>query len=318
LLLGGVPAKIPFAMTFAHYAITEARRDRMTRRDFALFAGAGLGLSRLASAAGTALTVGHTGITWDSDSERAIADISSLGFHGFETFGNVLENWEKRGGLRPVLDSHKLPLISAYCSCNLTDAAKRKDEMEKMRNWGQLLLKNAGRVTVLGPNSLPRASYDFKVYKANIVETLNECSKMLAGMGIVPALHQHTGTCIESRDEVYAVLDAVDTRYVKFGPDIGQLQKGGVDPVKVVSDYLPLVRHMHLKDYNGGDAYLGYCPLGQGRVNIPAILELARKADMQGKVMVELDPSPGMPIAPGETAQIAKTYLQKLGCEFRS
>lgn len=82
-----------------------------------------------------------------------------------------------------------------------------------------------------------------------------------------------------------------------FGPDIGQLQKGEVDPVKVVKDYLPLIRHMHLKDYSGGDANLGYCPLGHEKVEIPAVLDLAGKADLQGVVMVELDPSPKMPVA---------------------
>jgi inosose dehydratase len=75
---------------------------------------------------------------------------------------------------------------------------------------------------------------------------------------------------------------------------------------------------MHLKDFSGGDAYLGYCPVGQGKVNIPALLDLAGKADIKGMVMVELDPSRGMPIPAGETAKIAKQYLQKLGCEFRS
>jgi len=33
--------------------------------------------------------------------------------------------------------------------------------------------------------------------------------------------------------------------------------------------------------------------------------------------MVELDPSQHMPIAPGETARIAKAYLQKQGYAFR-
>ena len=290
----------------------------LTRRAFTGLAAAGLGAVGSLSAAGRTLKIGHTGITWGNNSERAITDVASLGFYGFETFGNVLENREKQGGLRRVLDAHGLPLISAYCTFNMTDPAKRKDELEKMRGWGQLLLKNGGHVAVLGPNNVPRATYDFKAVKSNIVEALNECSKMLADMGIVPVLHQHTGTCVESREEVYAVLDAIDSRYVKFGPDIGQLQKGGVDPVKVVSDYLPLVRHMHLKDYSGGDAYLGYCPLGQGKVDIPAILDLAGKADLQGKVMVELDPSPNMPVPAGETAKIAKAYLQKLGCEFKS
>jgi inosose dehydratase len=264
------------------------------------------------------LKIGHTGITWGNDIEQAIKDVSSLRYQGFETFGNVLETWEAKGGLRKVLDENRLSLISGYCTCNLTDSTKRKDELEKMKHWGELIKKNGGHVTVLGPNGVPRASYDFKANKANIVETLNECGKMLTDMGIVPALHQHTGTCIETRDEVYAVLDAVDSRYVKFGPDIGQLQKGGVDPVKVVKDYLPQVRHMHLKDYSGGDAYLGYCPLGQGKVDIPAILELVKKADMQGMVMVELDPSPNMPMAAGETARIAKAYLEKLGYAFKS
>jgi inosose dehydratase len=308
-------------MNSAQYETRGRAKKSPTRRDFVRFGATGLGLSLAARlrAAARPLKIGHTGITWGNNSEQAISDVSALGFYGFETFGNVLEAWEKKeGGLRRVLDSHNLPLISAYCTFNMTDPAKRKDELEKMRAWGQLLLKNGGHVTVLGPNNVPRATFDFKAVKSNVVDSLNECSKMLVDLGLVPVLHQHTGTCVESRDEVYSVLDAVDSRYVKFGPDIGQLQKGGVDPVKVVGDYLPLVRHMHLKDYAGGDAYLGYCPLGQGKVDIPAILDLAAKADMQGKVMVELDPSPGMPIPAGETAKIAKTYLQKLSCEFRS
>jgi inosose dehydratase len=287
-----------------------------TRRDFAGLLG--LGAATAIAAPTKTLKIGHTGITWGNDIERAVTDIANLGYSGFETFGNVIETWEQRGGLRKLLDEHQLPLISGYCTCNLLDPTKRKDEMEKMKRWGELIKSNGGHVTVLGPNGVPRANYDFKANKANIIETLNECAKMLAGMGIVPALHQHTGTCIETRDEVYAVLDAVDTRYVKFGPDIGQLQKGGADPVQVVKDYLPLVRHLHLKDYNGGQNYLGYCPVGQGKVDVPAILALVEKADIQGMVMVELDPSRGMPISAGETAGIAKSYLQKLGYEFRS
>ena len=298
-------------MKFAHYATP-------TRREFARVLGLGAMVAGTACAAAETLKIGHTGITWGNDTESAIRDIANLGYYGFETFGNVLEAWEEKGGLRRVLDEHKLPLVSGYCTMDLLDATKRKDELAKMRKWGDLIKKNGGHVTVLGPNGVPRATYDFKANKANIVTSLNECSKMLTDMGIVPALHQHTGTCIETRDEVYAVLDAVDSRYVKFGPDIGQLQKGGVDPVQVVKDYLPLVRHLHLKDYSGGDAYLGYCPVGQGKVDIPAILALVKKADMQGMVMVELDPSRNMPEKAGETAAIAKKYLEKLGYGFRA
>lgn len=89
---------------------------------------------------------------------------------------------------------------------------------------------------------------------------------MVEQEGLTPVLHQHTGTCIESRDETYAVLESVDTRHLKFGPDVGQLTKGGQDAVKVVKDFLPIVHHMHLKDYNGKDEHLvGIVPwAGQG------------------------------------------------------
>jgi inosose dehydratase len=163
-----------------------------------------------------------------------------------------------------------------------------------------------------------RANYDFKAAKADIVTALNEMSKAVADVGIIPALHQHTGTCIESRDEVYAVLEAVDTKAVKFGPDVGQLAKGGSDPVKVVKDFLPLIRHVHLKDWNGGPHWAEYCPLGQGKVDLPAVLDLLEQSRDMRIIMVELDPSGKMPLTPIESARIAKEYLQKQGYTFRS
>jgi inosose dehydratase len=144
--------------------------------------------------------------------------------------------------------------------------------------------------------------------------------KALQGTGVIPALHQHTGTCIETRDETYAVMEAVDTTVMKFGPDVGQLQKGGVDPVKVMADFIKVVHHVHLKDFDGGPDFLGYCPLGRGKVNLPGLLDLMEKSGNDIMIMVELDPSEGRPMAmaPIETARIAKAYLQKQGYTFRA
>ena len=267
------------------------------------------------------IQIGHTGITWpNSEVTQAIADVGSLGFYGFETFGDVLTQWEPKGGLESVLKQHNLPLISGYCTLNLVDPAKRKDEMAKAVAWTKLIQQYQGRIFVLGPNQVNRAPYDFAANKANIISTLNEAAKTICGQGLTPVLHQHTGTCIESRDETYAVLDAVDTNYLKFGPDIGQLTKGGANAVQVVKDFLPLVQHMHLKDYNGRDPHLlGYCPLGQGEVNIPAILDLMDGRKIRGMVMAELDNDPKnlSPIPPIELVSASKKYLQSLGVTFR-
>src|SRR5947209_14291999 len=237
------------------------------------------------------IPIGYTGITWpNSQVEDAISTCAKLGFYGFETFGDVLVQWEGKGGLAPVLQRNNLPLISSYCTLNLTDGTRRQETIDKAVSWAKLIKNTGGRIFVLGPNSVPRDSYNFAEHKANIVATLNEASKAVADQGLTPVLHQHTGTCVETRDETYAVLDAIDHTTLKFGPDVGQLTKGGADAVQVVKDYLPLVQHMHLKDYDGKDPALAYyCPLGKGKVDVPAILALMAGRKISGMVMVELD-----------------------------
>jgi len=295
-------------------------QNPLSRRTF-LTAAAALAGSTLRAQTFRRLKVGHTGITWGfkpEDAQQAIKDVASLGFHGYESFGNVLEFWEAKGGFDKLLQEVKLPLRSAYCPANLTDGSKLKDEVATMVRWGKLIKKNGGAVAVIGPNGVRRSAFDFSASRQQIVASLNEIGKALDGdAGVMGVLHQHTGTCVETRDETYAVMEAVDTRYVKFGPDIGQLQKGGADPVKVVKDFQSIVRHVHLKDYSASEHNEGYCPLGQGRVDLHGVLDLLEKGGQEMMIMVELDPSPRMPVAAGETAKIAKAFLQKEGYAFR-
>ena len=268
------------------------------------------------------IQLGHTGITWPNNAiDQAIASVAALGFYGFETFGDVLVKWEDQGGLGPVLEKNNIPLISGYCTVNLTEPSQRADEIAKALKWCGLIKKYQGRIFVVGPNQVKRDTYDFAANKANIVSALNELAKMVEDQGLTPVLHQHTGTCVESRDETYAVLEAVDTTHLKFGPDVGQLTKGGQDAVKVVKDFLPIVQHMHLKDFSGTDAHLlGYCPLGQGKVDVPAILDMMEGRKISGMVMVELD-NDWHNLSPTPSADLVKQsrdYLVSIGVKFRT
>jgi inosose dehydratase len=317
----------------------------MDRRDFLKSAALGTGIAPMLRAGAERkrnLKIGHTGITWPPPPpattdgtppargsgaprrmdpawiEQIFREVSGLGFYGLELFSFQIQGMEADGGMAPLIEKYNLPLISAYGGPNLLDPTKRQDSIAQSLEWAKLLKQYGGKVVTIGPNGVRRGSYDFKEHKNDIVTTLNEFGKALNGIGLTGCLHQHTGTCIESRDETYAVMEAVDTKYVKFGPDIGQLQKGGSDPVQVVKDFLPIVNHMHLKDYSGGEAYLGYCPVGQGKVNIPAILDMMEGRALAGMIMVELDGGPRMPMPAIEAATIAKTYLQKQGVAFRN
>jgi len=296
---------------------------QVSRREFSLAATAGLSALCLPGAQGATtrrLKFGHTGITWGyqpDNAEQAIKDVGSLGFWGYESFGNVIEAWEAKGGIGQLLEAAKLPLISAYCPVNLTEPDQRKAEIDKLVRWAKLIQKYGGTTAVIGPNNVRRQTYDFNAAKPNIVAALNDMCKAMMDIGMIGALHQHTGTCVEYHDEVYAVLNAVDTKYVRFGPDVGQLQKGGSDPVQVVKDFLPIIRHVHFKDYSGGPTWAGYCPLGQGKVNLTGVLDLLESQPELKIAMVELDPD-RTPIPPLQCATIAKEYLEKLGYKFRT
>jgi inosose dehydratase len=304
--------------------------QRHNRRSFCKTVGLGLGGAMLttpwlqaAEVPNRRLKIGHTGITWGYKAEnaaQAIKDAGSLGYYGYETFGEYFPYWEAKGGLEPLLEQAKLTLKSAYCNVTLTisDPGKRKDEVDKIVGWGKILKRCGGTVAVIGPNGVPRGSYVFSDHKADIVATLNDMGMALSDLGLTAALHPHTGTCIEKHDEIYAVLESVDTKHVKFGPDVGQIQKGGGDPVEIVKHFLELVEHVHFKDYDGGTNWSAYCPLGKGKVDLPAILDLLEKSNIKEMIMVELDwGGKNAPMAPIETAKIAKAYLEKQGYTFR-
>ncbi|HYU77770.1 MAG TPA: sugar phosphate isomerase/epimerase [Vicinamibacterales bacterium] len=300
---------------------------RLNRRAFTKSVLAGLGAAATASLAGAQsrkLKIGCTALIWGalprSPENLAIAvrDMASLGFHGFETFASIISDMDGKGTLAPLIEQHKIPLISGYATVQLIDTSTRKENLAQLIQWGTAVRKNGGRFMVLAPNSVKREAYSFAEHRNTIVAGLNDYAKAMNDIGLGAGLHQHTSTAVESRDETYAVMEAVDTRHLKFAPDVGQLQKGGADAAKVVKDFASITVHMHLKDYRGWEHFAGYCPLGQGTVDLKSILDTMEAANPNANIMHELDGSPNAPYTPLETAKIAVGYLQRLGYSFRT
>jgi inosose dehydratase len=310
-------------------------KNKLNRREalktMALAAGAasvGLPEAFAKSLPASKIKIGHTCITWgtfplkpgthDHTLDVALKDISAEGFWNFETFIDDIVDWDQRGQLQPLIDQYNVPLLSAYTAVDVLNPANRQSEVARLKQQCQVVKKYKGSYFVLQVNHIDPANYEFKQYRSDIVAGLNDYAAVITDQGLGCGLHQHTSTAVEHRDEVYAVMEAVNTKNLKFAPDIGQLQKGGADPVQVCKDFLSLVTHMHLKDYKGWQWYEGYSPLGMGKVDIPAILGLMEKKGLETGIMVELDPSKNGPMTPLETEKISKAYLVKRGFKFRS
>jgi inosose dehydratase len=272
------------------------------------------------------LHIGHTCITWgsfprpgaESTIEPALRDMSAEGFWCFETFPELLATLDQKKELQPLIEKYGVPVRSGYITVDLIDPAKRKNEIERVIRLSNVVRKYRGAFIVLAPNGVKRETYNFQEYRAGIITGLNEYARAVTDLGLGAGLHQHTGTAIESRDEVYAVMEAADTKYLKFAPDVGQLQKGGADAAKVVKDFVPILKHMHLKDYKGWEHYGGYCPLGMGKVDLVAVLDMVEAGGQNPNIMVELDPSNHAPMTPLETVGTTKAWLLKQGYAFKS
>jgi inosose dehydratase len=300
----------------------------MNRRTFTKTLIAGVGAAALpslgfAQAARKRLKIGITMLIWGAvprtpeNLESALKDASELGYHSFETFASILEDYDKKGTLQALLDKYPIPLRSAYVTVNVTDPSQRKAQIEMLQRYAKVLKKYGGSYLVQSANG-PRKGYVFAEHKANIIAALNEYGKVVTDMGLKTGLHQHTGTAIETREETYDVMNAVDTRYMHFAPDIGQAQKGGTDAAQMVKDFANIIDHMHFKDFKGWEHMAGYCPLGEGKVDLKSVLETMEKANPNANIMHELDGSANMPYTPRQTAEISKKYVESLGYTFRT
>ena len=300
----------------------------MNRRTFTKTLLAGIGAAAMpalpgAQVSGKKLKIGITALIWGAvprtpeNFEPALKDASELGYDSIETFASILDDMETKGTLQALLAKYPVPLKSAFVTVNVTDPAQRKSEIEKLQRYAKVLKKHGGSYLVQSPNG-PRTGYNFADHKDNIIAALNDYGKAVNDAGLGTGLHQHTGTAVETREETYTVMNAVDTRYMHFAPDIGQAQKGGTDAAQLVKDFAKIIDHMHLKDYKGGEHMLGYCPLGEGMVDVKSVLETMEKANPNANIMHELDGSANMPYTPRETAEISKKFLQSLGYTFRT
>lgn len=153
--------------------------------------------------------------------------------------------------------------------------------------------------------------------------------------GVQASLHPHVGTVIETREDVQRLIDDSDFR-VCF--DTGHLMIGGTDPVAFAQQHAHRVAVVHLKDVslagmqrvkNGEISYFDaivrdelYRPLGQGDVDVRAIITALVRSGFDGWFVLEQDkvvredPAPGD--GPIRDARASVTFLNAVLADLRN
>lgn len=295
----------------------------ITRRQFVATVGGAAAAAALGDVARAAADIkfGYAAITWQGKDRQAIEDVAALGFPGIQLRSNLLPEFgEKPAALKELLAAHRLTMV-AFSSGNMRiDPAVEKEELDKHVRHARFVREVGGlylQLTDERPKGRPLTPADFK----RMGGLLTELGKRTADLGIPIGYHNHMNNLGERPEEVRAVLDAADPRYVKLELDTAHYQQGGGDPAAAIREYKDRLLFLHIKDLESpvpgatGDLSRSYrfVELGRGKVNLKAVFAALEETSFRGWAVIELDRVPDDARTPKESAQICKKYIEGLG-----
>ena len=205
--------------------------------------------------------------------------------------------------LKALLGGHELTLVGGFLAVTLhTDVRSTLDEAARvaaiLRAGGAEVLVLAAATGLDGYDETPKLTDD--EWKT-LVDTCAKIREIAAEHGLRTVLHPHVGTHVEREAEVERFLADSD---LPLCLDTGHLLIGGTDPVELARRHPDRVGHVHLKDVRGEIAakvrsgelsYTDavergiYVPLGDGDVDVEALVQSVQQAGYTGWFVLEQD-----------------------------
>ena len=284
----------------------------LTRRDFVFTLGAALTMVRLH--AKPSFKIGYAAITWNGNDDEAINDIASLGFRGIQLRSNILAQYGTRPAeLKALLAKHKLSLVAFSSGSIRVDSANRAAMIDAHVKNARFVHDVGGQNLQLTVDRPARIVTDADYTTAG--EMLSEIGKRAAEFGVKIGFHPHMGSLAEKPDELDLVMSAVNSHQVQLLLDVAHYQQGGGDPVAAIKRYRNRLLLLHIKDVRDlpGVGKYQFVELGQGKVNIRAVVNALEEIEFSGWAVVELDSVPDATRTPKESAAMSKQYLASIG-----
>ena len=265
---------------------------------------------------------GYAAITWGGNDVQAIKDVSEVGFRGIQLRSPILKDFgDKPKALVDLLKQQKLQFVALSGGGPRGNTYNDAEEIATQVKHASFTRDAGGLYLQMTDSARPKDrkpdSKDFKV----LGRLLSEIGRRTTDLGIPMAYHNHMRSLGEAPDEVDALMDAADPRYVKLLLDVAHYAQGGGDPARAIRNYRDRILFLHIKDVEttegsgeGGGSPYRFVELGRGRVDLPGVFSALREIKFRGWAIVELDSVPDKTRTPKESAIISRKYLEeKLG-----
>ncbi|WP_084428139.1 sugar phosphate isomerase/epimerase family protein [Kibdelosporangium aridum] len=203
--------------------------------------------------------------------------------------------------LRALLSTYNLTLVGGFLAVPLHD----ESSVAEAERTAKLLAACGAEVLVLAA-ATGLDGYDDRPPLTDeqwntLISTAAKIRDIAAEQDLQTVLHPHVGTHVETEAEVERFIRDSD---LPLCLDTGHLMIGGTDPVALAERYPQRIGHLHLKDVRADLAdkvragELGYTeavgqgmyvPLGQGDVDIEAVVRFVHQAGYDGWYVLEQD-----------------------------
>jgi len=259
--------------------------------------------------------------------DRVLAEMKAVGFEATELGPPGYLPGDPQS-CRQLLDRHGLRLVAGFLAVVLHDSGTLDDVEREAK-----ALAAAGAKMLVLAASMPGESYDghhqlstaeWRALAVNLTAVQNIATAH--GLGV--SFHPHVGTAIEDPEQVDKLLAATE---IGLCLDTGHLFLGGIDPTRFARNAGSRINHVHLKDIDmeiaatfraHGLTYAEavkkglYRPLGQGGLDIEAILSRLREIGYDGWFVLEQDVAiavePPLGSGPIEAARQSLIYFRRV------
>jgi inosose dehydratase len=278
----------------------------------------------LPSAKSKTYRLGYSAITWGGKDELAIEELSVLGYKGIQLRANTYAKYKDNpSDLKQLLDAKGLSLVM-FSSGNVEiDPAKMEANVAMHVNHARFV-KALGGSSIQLTNSLRKNNVAPTADElARLAAAMNEIGKQTQAIGVQATYHNHMNQYGETPEEVDALVQAMDPKYLRLLLDVAHYHQGGGKPAEAVIKYQKVLHSMHIKDVEcpiKGDSNpksYKFVELGQGNVDLVGVFAAMDKIKFGGWAIVELDAVPDKAKLPVQCAQISKDFLQgKIAYQF--
>lgn len=222
-----------------------------------------------------------------ADMAEAFADIAAAGYSGVEIFdGNLLEYAERKADLSALLEQTGLDLLAVYSGANLIFPDVAEEEFEKIRRVADLAAEFGATHLVIGGGA-KRLGGEKPSDRAATGTGLETCRKIAEGAGLKAHYHPHLTTLAEAPGEIAEIFGHTQ---IDFCPDTAHLAAGGCDVPDLIRQWASRISYVHLKGLRSDP--FGFTPLGQGDLDMNAIVKALSETGFSGWITTELDAWP--------------------------